>query len=98
MAQIHLTAKRRFMQFMITKPASVEVDGAPAAQVRWGTTQVIDVAPGAHRLTISFPYLGRQRTGEATAEVQAIEGRPTTVVYRSPFIVTGSGSITLDGQ
>ncbi|HEY8547314.1 MAG TPA: hypothetical protein VIL36_19770 [Acidimicrobiales bacterium] len=92
MAQVRITAKRQLMQFLITKPARVEVDGRPAGEVRWNQTLTFEVPAGTHTLTMSFPYLGRQRTGEASTTLQLADGQAVDVLYRTPWIVTMKGS------
>lgn len=93
MSQVSITARRRFGQWLITKPATIEIDGAPAGEARWGKAQAVEVAPGPHRLTMSFPYLGRKQVGTATIDLDLGEGQIVDVTYRSPWIVTNKGSL-----
>lgn len=95
MAQVRITARRQLLQFLITKPANVEVDGHPIGQARWGQTTAYEVPAGAHQLTMSFPYLGRQRTGEATTTLQLADGQAVDVRYKTPWIITMKGSLTV---
>jgi hypothetical protein len=95
MARVQVTAKRRFMQFLITKPANIEVDGVPTAQARWGKAQVVDVPPGRHRVTASFPYFGKKRLGEASVDVDVVEGQVADVTYHTPRIVTNAGTMSV---
>jgi hypothetical protein len=94
-AQVRITARRRLLQFLILKPAVVEIDGQVVGEVRWGKPQAIEVPAGHHQLTMSFPYFGRKRTGAATADLEVGEGQPADVLYRSPWIVTNKGSLTV---
>jgi hypothetical protein len=95
MSQVRITAKRQLMQFLITKPARVEVDGQPIGEARWGQTAVFEVPAGAHQLTMSFAYLGRQRTGEASTALVLADGQAVDVRYKTPWIVTMKGSLTV---
>jgi hypothetical protein len=90
---ISITAKRRFGQFLITKPADVTLDGLPAGTVGWGgTPAAIAAAPGKHVVTMGFRYLGRQ-CGKATLEVEVPTGGSVALLYRSPWVVTSKGSL-----
>jgi hypothetical protein len=92
---ISVTAKRRFGQFLITKPAEVTVDGLPAGTVPWsGSPTVIAAEPGRHIVTLGFKYLGRQ-CGKATTEVEVPAGGGVALLYRSPWVVTSKGSLTV---
>ena len=93
MSQVRITARRQLMQFLITKPAVVEVDGQPIGEARWGQTAVFEVPAGARQLTIFFRYLGRQRTGEATTTLQLAEGQAVDIAYKTPWIITMKGSL-----
>ena len=95
---IRITARRRFMQFLITTPLTVEVDGEVVGTVKWGAAKTAEfcIAAGDHRLTAYFPYLGRKRTGEASIGVRVPADAAVAVTYRSPFLVTQKGSLKLD--
>lgn len=95
MSQVRITARRQLMQFLIRKPARVEVDGQPVGEARWGQTTVFEVPTGDHQLTMSFPYLGRPRTGEATAALPVADNQTVNVQYKSPWIVTMGGSLKI---
>jgi hypothetical protein len=91
---ISITAKRRFGQFLITSPADLSGDGAPAGQVRWnGTPTVVAAGPGRHTVGVAFKYLGRH-CGKATTEVEVAAGQEVALLYRSPWVVTSKGSLT----
>ncbi len=92
---ISVTAKRRFGQFLITKPGDITVDGLPAGTVGWGgTPTVIAAAPGKHIVKVGFRYLGRQ-CGGASVEVEVPAGGEVALLYRSPWVVTSKGSLTV---
>jgi len=92
---IRITAKRRFGQFLITKPADVTLDGLPAPTVGWkGEPTVVAAEPGKHIVTMSFTYLGRD-CGKATTEVQVPLDGDVALLYRSPWVVTSKGSLTV---
>jgi hypothetical protein len=55
----------------------------------------VATAPGPDRVTASFSYLGIQRTGEATTDVDVPAGRTIALLYRSPWIVTSKGTLTV---
>lgn len=92
---IRVTARRRFGQFLITKPAEVEIDGVAVGAARWGKPTFFPAAAGRHRVTTFFRYLGRQRTGEASVDVDLVPDQAVDVLYRSPWIVTNKGSLTV---
>ncbi len=90
---IRLTARRRFGQFLITKPAEVEVDGAPAGPASWGAEPTFfETTPGHHQVTVAFPYV-RKRRGEATIDVDVAPDQEVALLYRSPWVVTSKGSL-----
>lgn len=93
MSQVRITARRQLLQFLIMKPARVEIDGQPLGEARWGKPAVFEVPPGPHQLTMSFPYLGRQRTGEASTTLDLADGQAVDVRYKTPWIVTMKGSL-----
>jgi hypothetical protein len=90
---IQVTARRRFGQFLITKPASVEIDGVAVGAARWGKPTFFPAAAGQHRVTVFFRYLGRQRTGEASVDLEVAPDQAVDLLYRSPWIVTNNGSL-----
>jgi hypothetical protein len=92
---LRVTARRRFGQFLITKPANVEIDGVAVGVARWGKPTFFPTAAGPHRVTLFFRYLGRQRTGEATVDLEVVPEQSVDVLYRSPWIVTNKGSLTV---
>jgi hypothetical protein len=92
---LRLTARRRFAQFMITKPATVELDGVAVGSARWGRAEDFPVDAGRHVLTVCFPYFGRKRTGVASVELEVGEGQMIDVLYRSPWVVTNHGSLVV---
>lgn len=87
--------KRRFGQFLITKPVLVEVDGAEVGRGKWSRLTEFATSPGTHTVTVSFPYLGKARIAEAVISVSVEEGATTNLLYRSPWIVTNKGSLTV---
>ena len=91
---LQVTARRRFGQFLIMSPATVEIDGAAAGEARWGKPAVFPTPPGPHRLTVSFPYLGKKRVGAANLDVTVGPDQVVAVLYRSPWIIFNAGSIT----
>ena len=92
---VQVTPRRRFGQFLITKPATVEIDGVAAGEAKWGRAQFFAADAGAHDVTVCFRYLGKQRTGEATMKLDVAAGQTVDVLYRSPWIVTNKGSLTV---
>ena len=95
---VRVTPRRRFAQFLILKPATVELDGAVAGSAKWGQPAIFPAGPGAHRVLVYFPYLGKKRCGEATLEVDVAEGQVVDLVYRSPWVITMRGSITAGSE
>jgi hypothetical protein len=95
MPHVRVTARRRIAQFLVFNPAVLEIDGVPAGQARWGTTETVEVPAGRHSLTVFFQYLGRKRTGEASIDLDVAEGQTLDVSYRSPWVVTSKGSLTV---
>jgi hypothetical protein len=91
---IRIVPKRRFGQFLIYKPATVEIDGVIAGSVKWRNETAFTVAPGTHEVTVSFAYFGKPRLGVATTSVTATDTSITSLLYRTPLIVTGKGSLT----
>lgn len=64
------------------------------AEARWGEPETVEVPAGRHRVTVSFPYLGRQRTGAASIDLAPGDGQVADLTYRSPWTVTDEGSFT----
>jgi hypothetical protein len=92
---VRVSAKRRFGQFLITKPAEVSVDGLPVGTVPWrGDGVLFETAPGRHVVQVGFRYLGRQ-SGAAQAQVDVAEGQEVALLYRSPWVVTMKGTLTV---
>jgi hypothetical protein len=90
---VRISAKRRFGQFLVTKPADVALDGLPAGSVAWkGEPRVVAAEPGTHVVTVSFRYLGRE-CGKATTEVQVPPDGEVALLYRTPWVVTSKGSL-----
>jgi hypothetical protein len=92
---VQVTTKRRFGQFLITNSPHVEIDGVPVGEARWRQPTRFSAAPGRHHLAVFFRYLGRQRAGEASLDVDVGPDQTVEVLYRSPWIVTNKGSLTL---
>jgi hypothetical protein len=92
---IRLTARRRFGQFLVTKPVAVEIDGAPAGEALWGRPQFFATNAASHQLTVTFHYLGKKRTGEATLNIDVVADQTVEVGYRSPWVLTNKGSLTI---
>jgi hypothetical protein len=92
---VRITPRKRFGQFLITKPAAVEIDGAAVGAGRWGRPEFFAAEAGPHQLTVFFRYLGRQRTGEATIQLDVPADQAVDIEYRSPWIVTNKGSLTV---
>ena len=90
---VRLTPNRRFAQFLITKPAVIEIDGVAVGEARWGRSQVVSAEAGTHRLTVSFRYFWMKRAGEASIEVVVPADQTVDVQYRSPWIITNKGSL-----
>ena len=95
MPHVRVTARRRFGQWLLTKPASVAMDGHPAGQVRWGQSEVFEVPVGRHRVSANFPYLGGKPKGDATLDLDPGEGVLIDVLYRSPWVVTMKGTLQI---
>jgi len=77
------------------KPVAVEIDDAPAGEAHWGRPQFLAASAGSHQLTVSFPYLGKKRTGEATMTIDIVADQTVDIGYRSPWILTNKGSLTI---
>jgi hypothetical protein len=91
---VTLTPKRRFAQFLILKPAVVEIDGNAVGEARWGGPQIFVADPGSHQLTVSFRYFWMKRAGEASITIEVPADQTVDVLYRSPWFVTNKGSLT----
>ncbi|MGH9270585.1 MAG: hypothetical protein ACRDZ2_04865 [Ilumatobacteraceae bacterium] len=93
MPKLSVTAKKGLLQFLITKPLTVTVDGTEHA-IPWGSTSDLDVAPGDHDLYARFLYLGR----EAGKAVRSVPVGPdgTRVRYKTPLWVTSAGRLTIE--
>jgi hypothetical protein len=92
---VRLTARRRLAQFLITKPPEVEIDGAAAGQATWGGGEptFLETTPGHHRITVKFQYMGKQRVGEASIDIDVTPGQEVPLLYRSPWVLTSKGSL-----
>ena len=92
---IRIWGKRRFGQFLITKPVDVSVDGLQVGTAPWkepGT--VYELEPGRHVVQASFPYLART-CGPAQVQVDVAEGQEVVLLYRSPWVVTMKGTLAV---
>jgi hypothetical protein len=92
---VRVSAKRRFGQFLITKPADVSVDGMKVGTAPWkGPGTLFELAPGRHVVQASFRYLGKD-CGPAQAQVEVAEGQEVALLYRSPWVVTMKGTLAV---
>ncbi|HJV08681.1 MAG TPA: hypothetical protein VJ653_03345 [Acidimicrobiales bacterium] len=95
MSGVRVRAKRRFGQFLVTKPADVSIDGMKVGTAPWkGDGARFDVAPGRHVVQASFRYLGKD-CGPAQAQVDVADGQEVALLYRSPWVVTMKGTLTV---
>jgi hypothetical protein len=94
--RIAVTPKRRFGQFLINKPVVIEIDGVEVGVGKWAKNTEFATTPGPHVVTVSFPYLGKWRIGEAALSVTVVEGAKTELLYRTPWIVTNGGSLSVE--
>ena len=92
---VRLTPHRRFAQFLIIKPAAIEIDGVAVGEARWGHPEVVAANAGSHRLTVCFRYFWMKRAGEASIEVNIPTDHTVDVQYRSPWVVTSKGTLTI---
>lgn len=93
MAEIRVLPRKNPLQFLIFKRPVATVAGQ-VHELRWGAMTTISLPEGAHELQIHFPYFGRE-AGKASLTVQA--GTPGPIVrYRTPFIVTSAGKVSVD--
>jgi hypothetical protein len=90
---IRITAKRRLAQFLIRKPAEVQIDGAAAGEARWSQPTLFPTTVGTHEIAVGFPYMGKKIIGVCTAQVDVAADQTVDVMYRTPWIVTMKGSI-----
>jgi hypothetical protein len=90
---IRITAKRRVAQFLIMKPAAVQIDGASVGEARWNQPTFFSTAVGTHEVAVGFPYLGKRIVGIGGAQVDVAVDQVVEVTYRTPWIVTMKGSI-----
>ena len=88
---IELTARHTPLAWLLyfTK-LTVSVDGNPQV-LPWGT-QLLPTAAGAHRLEVSYGYLGKQR-GPAALDVPVSEGSLTRVRYSTPPWIFAKGKL-----
>jgi|RhiMetdeSRZDD1v2_1073273.scaffolds.fasta_scaffold124028_5 hypothetical protein len=95
MPHVRVTARRRFMQFLIFGKANVLIDGNEAGKVGWGPAKaaVFEVPPGRHRLTVNFPYMGGKPKGGADLDLDLADGALVDVLYRTPWVVTMKGTL-----
>jgi hypothetical protein len=89
---VEVTARFMFMSWILffIKP-SIEVDGA-AYRRKWGT-YFFDLAPGRHRVEVSFPYLFGRKTGANSVEFDLSPGQTRRIRYRAPLILLMKGRI-----
>jgi hypothetical protein len=90
---IRITAKRRVAQFLIWKPAAVQIDGASVGEARWRQPVFFPTAVGTHEVAVGFPYLGKKIVGIGSAQVDVAADQVVEITYRTPWIVTMKGSI-----
>lgn len=92
---VNVTARRRRGQWSVTKPATVEIDGVAVGKAEWGRSTFIETAPGWRRLTVSYPYLWKQRTDEASLDLYVDEGQTLEVEYRSSGLTVRKGTLAV---
>lgn len=90
---VEVTAKFFFFAFILFFiTPNIEVDGTLYRR-KWGT-HFFELAPGHHRVEVSFPYLFRKRTGANSLEFDLTPGQVRRIRYRAPLIVFMKGRIT----
>ena len=89
---VEVTAKIAFMQWILlfVKP-TIDLDGITSQQ-KWGT-YFFELAPGRHRLEVSFPYLTSRRAGANSVEFDLAAGQIRRFLYRSPWLVFLKGPL-----
>lgn len=61
----------------------------------WGT-RFHELAPGRHSVRAGFHYMWAKSLGEDEVEIDVPAGQTTKLTYRSPFLVTSAGSISIE--
>ena len=74
----------------------IEINGHPQNRP-WGRS-VIPLQPGQYQVTVSFPYIFRDRCGPATAVVPIYAGHATVVTYEAPFFTFSNGTMRVTGH
>ena len=89
---VEVTAKFFFLAWILYFiTPTIEVDGPPYRR-KWGTHS-FDLAPGHHRVEVSFPYLFGKRMGANSIELDLAPGQIRRIRYRAPFLVFMKGRI-----
>jgi len=89
---IELTAQHNPMALKLyLTTILVVVDLGQAREFAWGTCW-IGVAPGQHRVDVSFSYVGGQ-IGHASTIADVAEGVPARLVYVLPDWIWSSGHL-----
>jgi hypothetical protein len=94
-ASIQVTAKffPLFWILFLIKP-HVVIDGNDV-QAAWNSPQQFPVAPGAHTVSVYFPYFIPRQAGKGTVSVNVAPGQTVNVGYKAPWIVFLKGRMTV---
>jgi hypothetical protein len=92
---VKVTARRRRGQWSVTQPVIVEIDGATVGTAPWGRPAFFETQPGSHRLTVSYPYLWKERMDEASLDLHVEEGQTVEVEYRSSGLTMRRGTLAV---
>jgi hypothetical protein len=71
----------------------IQIDGVEHKR-RWGRHR-FDVSPGAHEVTVWFPYLFFSECGKNTVDVDAVPGAPEEVDFNMPPWMLAKGKMTV---
>lgn len=89
---IRVLAVKQPMQFLMTDPPVVFIDGV-RHPLMWGYETTFPLRHGEHEISIAYHYFGKQR---GLATVRAVASDPPPLVrYRSPFWMWSKGYIRL---
>jgi hypothetical protein len=92
---IRLNAKQAIWWLLVTiQPLIVEVDGAPAKGT-WGD-QTLPVAPGSHRVSVSWKFYWILPVQRGTVDVTVEPGAVVSLRYKVRWFIFLPGKLRID--
>ena len=92
--ELHISHSPFAFIYALFRPG-YRIDGGPLTKGVWGT-QRLEVAPGSHTVTVSYPWLFIPEAGVNTVDVDVGADQTKKVTYRAGMIRYLPGKMTVE--